>query len=113
MRKEVIRVGGIAVVLVAIFAVAVGLYRRSQRAEHERVVAEAKVDQSNSVFVRPHSHILGPANAKVTVVEFLDPECESCRAIYPMVKHLLQEYEGSVRLVVRYMPLHPNSVYAA
>lgn len=33
--------------------------------------------------------------------------------MYPMVKHLLDQYEERVRLVVRYMPLHPNSLYAA
>ena len=63
--------------------------------------------------MRRHSRVLGPKDAKVTLVEFLDPECESCRAIYPMVKHLLGEYGNRVRLVVRYMPLHPNSMYAA
>jgi protein-disulfide isomerase len=63
--------------------------------------------------VRPHSHTLGPPDAKVTLVEFLDPECESCRAMYPMVKHLLGEYSGRVRLVIRYMPFHPNSLFAA
>ncbi|MBM3275948.1 MAG: thioredoxin domain-containing protein, partial [Candidatus Sericytochromatia bacterium] len=56
---------------------------------------------------------MGPRDAKVTIVEFLDPECESCRAMYPMVKNLLAQYEGRVQFVVRYMPLHPNSLYAA
>jgi protein-disulfide isomerase len=49
----------------------------------------------------------------VTIVEFLDPECESCRAFNPKVKKILKDYDGKVRLVVRYMPLHPNSLSAA
>lgn len=47
------------------------------------------------------------------MVEFLDPECESCRAAYPVVKELLDEYPDDLRLVVRYFPLHGNSVLAA
>ena len=49
---------------------------------------------SDSVYVRPHSHIIGPADAKVTIVEFLDPECETCRAMYPMVKQVLHRVPG-------------------
>ena len=34
-------------------------------------------------LVRPHSPIIGPASAPVTVVEFLDPACEGCRRLHP------------------------------
>ena len=33
--------------------------------------------------------------------------------MYPIVKQVMAEFEGKVRLVIRYMPLHPNSGYAA
>ena len=49
---------------------------------------------------------LGPANAAVTIVEFFDPACESCRAMYPHVKHLLTTNPKDVRLVIRYVPFH-------
>jgi protein-disulfide isomerase len=61
----------------------------------------------------PDSPTLGAADAPVTLVEFLDPECESCAAFSPLVKKILSQYNGKVRLVVRYMPLHPNSMRAA
>lgn len=66
----------------------------------------------NAVLVRPDSPTLGPADAEVTLVEFLDPECESCRAMSASVKEMLDLYEGRIRLVVRYFPLHNNSVLA-
>lgn len=66
-----------------------------------------------STLVKEDSPTLGASDAKVTIVEFLDPECESCRAMFPVVKQLLDEYEGKVKLVVRYFPLHQNSVLAA
>lgn len=112
MKKEVYRVAGIAAVLITALLLGSGYYLRAQQKERAEQAAQAPKTDS-SVFVRPHSRFLGPPDAKVTVVEFLDPECESCRAMYPMVKHLLAQYEGKVRLVIRYMPFHGNSVYAA
>ncbi|POB14770.1 disulfide bond formation protein DsbA [Halobacteriovorax sp. DA5] len=55
---------------------------------------------------------MGPDNAKVVLVEFLDPECESCRAFSPYVKEIMNKYEGKVKLVVRYAAFHKNSAYA-
>jgi protein-disulfide isomerase len=49
----------------------------------------------------------------VTVVEFFDPECESCRVMHPIVKDVLAEYKDRVRFVLRYMPFHKGSVLAA
>ena len=64
-------------------------------------------------LIRADSPALGPANANVTIVEFFDPECEACRAIEPDLMRLLEKYDGQVRLVARYFPLHANSVLAA
>src|SRR5690606_22881454 len=63
-------------------------------------------------LIRPHSVTFGPSDAKVTLVEFLDPECESCRAFFPFVKQLLDEYKNDLRLVIRYAPFHPNATQA-
>jgi protein-disulfide isomerase len=118
VKKDAYKLAGVAVVLIAAFAVAAIVFARGQRRERAAQVAEQtriaeRAPTNDTVFVRPHSRSLGPENAKVTVVEFLDPECESCRAMYPAVKALLAQYKGRVRFVVRYMPLHPNSLYAA
>lgn len=64
------------------------------------------------LLVREDSPTLGPADASVTVVEFLDPECEACRAAYPGVKQILQDYDGQIRYVVRYFLNHNNSLLA-
>jgi len=67
---------------------------------------------ATNLLIRDDSPTIGPTDAKVTIVEFLDPECESCRAAFPMVKEILNTYGEDVRLVVRYFPLHNNSVLA-
>lgn len=70
----------------------------------------AQLAQANSeALVRPHSPVYGNPAAKVTIVEFFDPACETCRAFYPIVKRMIQANFGQVRLVVRYAPLHDGS----
>lgn len=57
-------------------------------------------------LIRPYSPILGPEDAPVTIVEFFDPACEACRAFHPIVKDILAEHDGAVRVVLRYTPFH-------
>ena len=64
-------------------------------------------------LVRPHSPIVGPADAPVTIVEFFDPSCEACRAFYPVVKKIMAEYPDDVRLALRYALFHKGSEEAA
>lgn len=57
-------------------------------------------------LVRPHSPTFGPDYAPVTIVEFFDPACETCRAFHPIVKDIMFEHGDAVRVVIRYAPLH-------
>jgi len=114
MRKEIKILGAIAVVVVIAAIVGANYYRSSIQSERVTTGTNSSKPQINpEQLVRPDSPTLGAADAPVTIVEFLDPECESCRAFNPTVKKLLKDYDGKVRLVVRYMPLHPNSLSAA
>ena len=98
----------LAVALIAVFVGGALMYRR-----HEARQAEAAVAAQAERLVRDYSPTLGPADAPVTIVEFLDPECEACRAMHPIVKQVMKDFDGRVRLVVRYMPFHQNSALAA
>ena len=42
-------------------------------------------------------------------MEFFDPACETCRAFYPIVKQIMAQYPGQVRLALRYAPFHQGS----
>ena len=104
-KKLVIAVSLTAVA--ALFFVGSYFYKAS---EIKRVESLA---QSNKVyFEREHSPSLGSTMARVTLVEFLDPECEACRAFYPFIKEILKDFGGGVRLVIRYAPFHHNSKFA-
>ena len=62
-----------------------------------------------AVLTRFHSPTFGDPAAKVEIVEFFDPACEACRAMYPFVKKLLDEHRGRVRLTLRYVPFHKGA----
>lgn len=66
--------------------------------------------------VRENSHRLNSVpDSSVYFVEFLDFECEGCRAVYPAVEQLRAEYGDRVNFVLRYFPLrsHFNAERAA
>lgn len=65
-------------------------------------------------LVRPDSRLLSESeDGKVTFVEFLDFECESCRAAHPAIEELRDTYGDRITFVVRNFPLHGNSEEAA
>ncbi|MGX5653951.1 DsbA family protein [Geodermatophilus nigrescens] len=71
---------------------------------------------SGATVVREDSHRLSTAaDGRVTLVEFLDFECESCRAAYPFIEQLREDYDGRVTFVARYFPMpgHANAENAA
>lgn len=115
MTKEVKILGAIAVLVIAGAVIGASYYRNSVQSVPvtSNTSGGNKPTANPETLVRPDSATLGAANAPVTLVEFLDPECESCAAFAPVVKKILKDYDGRMRLVVRYMPLHPNSVRAA
>jgi protein-disulfide isomerase len=79
-------------------------------------LTEPKKSAEATQVVRDNSHRLSTAaDGKVTVVEFLDFECEACLAAYPGVEKLRAEYGDKITYVVRYFPIasHPNAFNAA
>ncbi|MFO0596185.1 MAG: thioredoxin domain-containing protein [Myxococcaceae bacterium] len=57
----------------------------------------------------------GPADAKVTIVEFSDFECPYCGKAEESVSQVMEKYAGKVRIVFRHFPLsfHPHAPKAA
>jgi protein-disulfide isomerase len=105
MKKQYIVL--IAVVSFALlFVLGSNLYKQKQ-IEKYGFMAETNA----SVFVRDHSQTFGSEDAKVFLVEFTDPGCETCSAFHPFVKQLINAYPGKIKLVVRYAPLHKGADY--
>lgn len=106
MKKILILLAIVAAVIIAA-VVGSSYYRQSvqQKPTQEKAA-------TSEFLVRPDSPAIGPQDAKVTVVEFYDPECEACAAFAPAIKKMTAEYP-QVRFVFRYMPFHKNARLAA
>ena len=93
-----------AVALVAAFFVGSHFYK-SGRAEKLGFMAEDNAE----TFVRPYSPTLGSEEAKVYLVKFSDPACETCAAFSPYGKQALEAFPGKIKFVLRYAPFHKGS----
>jgi protein-disulfide isomerase len=68
------------------------------------------------VAVSAEDHILGPAEAPVTLVEYGDYECPDCLNALPIIKQLREHFKDRLRIVFRHYPvssIHPGASAAA
>lgn len=103
-RSFIVQIG---IAIVGIFFFGMYLYQPLNKERVDVAPVANAVD-----LVRDHSPIFGPKDAPVTIVEFFDPACESCRAFHPIVKDILATYPDEVRVVLRYAAFHPPSEQA-
>ena len=101
-RQHIVFLGGAGLVLVFMLA---SHFYSSQRADKLEQMAR----NSSAPLVRDYSQSLGPADARVVIVEFFDPACETCRDFASHTEDLLAVHAGKIRLVHRYAPFHQGS----
>jgi NhaA family Na+:H+ antiporter len=78
----------------------------------EKAAKQAQLNRQ----VGKEDHIDGPADAKVTLVEYGDMECIHCRQVRPVVNELRARYPNRLRYVFRHFPItsaHPHAQLAA
>jgi len=93
------------IVLILVFLSAGYFYKDNQS---KQLTLNTK--QNSSALVRESSFILGEKNAKVELVEFFDPACETCAQMHPHVKDIMKKNKGNIKFVLRYAPFHKGSV---
>ncbi|MDR0408105.1 MAG: DsbA family protein [Campylobacteraceae bacterium] len=98
MNKKTILI--FAVIIVATIAIAAANLYKSSTTKQQTI---------SELLVRSHSPIYGNKDAKVTLVEFFDPACETCAQFAPLIKEFVKNSDGKLRVVYRYAPLHKNS----
>ena len=61
-------------------------------------------------------HLRGPPDAVLTLVQYGDYECPYCRSTAPVIRRLMERFDGRLRFVPRHFPLpdvHPYAALAA
>lgn len=90
-------------VLVLIIAFMFGSsYYKGKQAEKIGFMAQ----ENASIFIRDHSQMFGSDDAKVYLIEFMDPACETCAAFSPFIKQIIDANPGKIKHVIRYAPFH-------
>lgn len=92
--------------LIVLFLFGANIYRQAQFNKYGFMSKE-----NAEVFVRPHSQTLGSEDAKVYLIEFTDPACETCAVFHPLVKKIMEAHPGQIKLVLRYAPFHEGADY--
>lgn len=116
-RSIVLTAGAVAIIA---FLAGAWLYQSQPeppRTEPSQVVSTASKSLEPSSaksalsapYIQPHTPIVGPADAPVTISEFFDPACEACRAFHPIVKNIIAAFPGKVRVALRYTAFHGPS----
>ncbi len=99
----------LAIIIIGFLIVKAGYKKTEDKVENNNT------NQASILEVKSNDWVVGNPEATVTLVEYLDFECEACGAYYPLTTQLKEEYKDSLRFVVRYFPLpgHKNSKTAA
>jgi len=103
MNQKTLFIATAGVLVVAFFVVSM-LFQKNKTATENTAV-----EHNQSVLERTGAPLKGPADARVTIVEFFDPACGTCRDFYPLLQRLIDQYPGQVRVMLRYAPLHQGS----
>ena len=96
---------GLTCVLLILAFIGGSSYYKGQQAEKFGFLAQKNAE----LFVRDHSPTLGSDDAKVFIVEFMDPACETCAAFEPFIKKAMAANPGKIKLVLRYAPFHDGA----
>jgi protein-disulfide isomerase len=105
MKKQLIVLISV-VFLIILFVLGTNIYK-SHKVKKYGFMAQ----ENASTFVREYSQTLGSDDAKVYIVKFSDPACETCSAFHPFVKKLMAANPGKIKLVIRYTPFHDGADY--
>jgi protein-disulfide isomerase len=99
-------IGSIAVVLLALGGWA--LLHKGDDSQSSDLAST----QRGSALASENAPTLGDASAKVHIVEFLDPACETCAEFFPIAKQYIADNPGRIRLSVRHVAFHDGSEHA-
>ncbi len=81
--------------------------------ENGRIIAADRIMDTRVDYVKLNmdrislagAPVLGSADAKVAIVEYSDFQCPFCGNVAPLLRDILGEYEGEVKLVYKQFPL--------
>ncbi len=90
------------------FILALGATAIRAGSMNEAAISGVKMELGNAKNERimpDATRVMGNADAKVTLVEFADMNCPTCRLTFPEIHKLYEKYNGKLRIAFRHFPL--------
>ncbi len=95
---------GISLLAIAVL-IAAGVFFQSEQSNQQ----DTPPVHASNMLERKGAPSKGATDAKVTIVEFFDPACETCAIFYPLVNNLIRQHPGKIKVIMRYAPFHKGS----
>lgn len=94
-------------ILVLLTILSLGLFLNGCNSSKDSGSVLSEQDSSAKIAgdIIKDAYINGPADAKITIVEFSDFQCPACGYAYAQVKQLMEKYPADIRLAYRHFPL--------
>jgi len=75
---------------------------------------KAEIKTPEPVFDIPvdGSPVIGPPDARVTLVTFMDFQCPHCNRVFPAIEQLLKQYPDDLNVVIKHFPLRSHKFAA-
>ncbi|WP_198306152.1 DsbA family protein [Arcobacter vandammei] len=102
MQNKKIVFGSLVIVII-LFVLAIFFYKNNTTNNI------SSIENKDEMLLRDYSFKMGDNKKGIYVVEFLDPECESCAIFSQVVKKLYKEYSDDIQIVIKYLDNHKNS----
>jgi protein-disulfide isomerase len=69
----------------------------------------AATQQKINSLIRPFNPSIGAENPSLTILVFIDYTCPYCQGTFPVFKSVVENYEPTVRWVIKHFPLNLTS----
>mgnify|MGYP000035312711 CR=1 FL=1 len=79
--------------------------QEKEAVQEQEIYRESIVSAKDALENDPRDPAIGPADAKVTIVEFFDYNCGFCKRATPWVEEAAKKYGDDVRVVFKELPI--------
>lgn len=104
----ILRLLGISGLIIGIFAVLIWIGEKQNGNLQQPSPLDSQITEID--------HVLGPATAPLTLIEYADFQCPTCAVYAPVMDELQAAYPEDLRIVYRFFPLqtlHPNATLSS
>lgn len=82
----------------------IALKKLTPKVVSQKTITDLPDDKNTYRVEIGNSPAIGPADAKVTIVEFANPRCKFCLKLHPILQKTMQKYPKDIRLVYKHFP---------